>query len=91
MSTPSIAAACHTPRQFWSRHREATLNWIALGVLLAAWNAIDGEPESRDPPAPGAQDPSARLCGATQPIRNWRSDVSRPDRGRWGSTRERIA
>ncbi|MGA2708042.1 MAG: hypothetical protein ACLQJ0_09695 [Steroidobacteraceae bacterium] len=44
--------ACFTPRQFWSKHREATLNWLALGLLLAAWNASDNdaaknvEPES---------------------------------------------
>jgi hypothetical protein len=41
MPIPNIVPACHTPRQFWSRHREATLNWIALGLLLAAWNASD--------------------------------------------------
>ena len=23
------------------QHREATLNWLALGMLLAAWNASD--------------------------------------------------
>jgi hypothetical protein len=26
---------------WWSQRREATLNWLALGVLLAAWNASD--------------------------------------------------
>jgi hypothetical protein len=30
-----------TPRQFWSEHREASLNWLALGLLLAAWNTAD--------------------------------------------------
>jgi hypothetical protein len=25
---------------FWS-HREGSLNWLALGLLLAAWNAAD--------------------------------------------------
>jgi len=34
---------CFTPRQFWSKHREATLNWLALGLLLAAWNASDND------------------------------------------------
>ena len=24
---------------WWMQHREATLNWLALGMLLAAWNA----------------------------------------------------
>ena len=28
---------------WWAQHREATLNWLALGMLLAAWNATDGE------------------------------------------------
>ena len=34
----------------WSLHREATLNWLALGLLLAAWNASYNEPA---PNAPG--------------------------------------
>ena len=29
------------PRTFWNQHREASLNWLALGLLLAAWNAAD--------------------------------------------------
>jgi hypothetical protein len=28
---------------WWSQHREASLNWLALGVLLAAWNSSDSE------------------------------------------------
>ncbi len=32
-----------TPRRFWAKHRESTLNWLALGLLLAAWNAADGD------------------------------------------------
>jgi hypothetical protein len=31
------------PGKFWSQHGEATLNWLALGLLLAAWNAADNE------------------------------------------------
>jgi hypothetical protein len=27
----------------WSLRREASLNWLALGLLLAAWNASDNE------------------------------------------------
>jgi hypothetical protein len=27
--------------EFWCSRREATLNWLALGLLLAAWNASD--------------------------------------------------
>jgi hypothetical protein len=26
---------------WWSQHRESSLNWLALGLLLAAWNASD--------------------------------------------------
>lgn len=26
---------------WWLQHREATFNWLALGMLLAAWNATD--------------------------------------------------
>jgi hypothetical protein len=29
--------------KFWSQYREATLNWLALGLLLAAWNAADND------------------------------------------------
>jgi hypothetical protein len=28
---------------WWSQHREASLNWLALGLLLAAWNASDND------------------------------------------------
>jgi hypothetical protein len=27
------------PRAFWMLNREASLNWLAFGLLLAAWNA----------------------------------------------------
>jgi hypothetical protein len=30
------------PQNFWPQNREASLNWLALGLLLAAWNAVDG-------------------------------------------------
>jgi hypothetical protein len=46
MTHPQRLARCQTPREFWSRHREASLNWLALGLLLAAWNASDNEPQS---------------------------------------------
>ncbi len=49
------ARSCFTPRQFWSQHREATLNWLALGLLLAAWNACDND-ASRD------LQPQTNLC-----------------------------
>jgi hypothetical protein len=29
------------PAELWSLDREASLNWLALGLLLAAWNAAD--------------------------------------------------
>ena len=32
---------------WWSQHREATLNWLALGLLLAAWNASDDPAQRR--------------------------------------------
>jgi hypothetical protein len=28
---------------WWAQHREASLNWLALGLLLAAWNAADND------------------------------------------------
>jgi hypothetical protein len=31
------------PRILWVEHREASLNWLALGLLLAAWNAADDD------------------------------------------------
>jgi len=33
-----------TQRDFWNSHREATMNWLAFGLLLAAWNAADNKP-----------------------------------------------
>lgn len=40
------------PRKFWSEYREASLNWLALGLLLAAWNAVDGDtPETKERPS----------------------------------------
>ncbi len=42
--------AAGLPEQLWSQHREAALNWLAFGLLLAAWNAADdGEPAMRRP------------------------------------------
>jgi len=31
----------HPQHTWWMQHREATFNWLALGMLLAAWNATD--------------------------------------------------
>jgi hypothetical protein len=40
------------PDQLWSQHREAALNWLAFGLLLAAWNAADdAQPATHRPEA----------------------------------------
>jgi hypothetical protein len=31
-------------KELWTTHREAALNWLALGLLLAAWNGSDNKP-----------------------------------------------
>jgi hypothetical protein len=35
----------------WAQRREASLNWLALGLLLAAWNSADNDasPTARRP------------------------------------------
>ena len=55
MSTSLRAGSCGSLRtvefkwqpgstgSWWSQHGEASLNWLALGLLLAAWNASDNE------------------------------------------------
>jgi hypothetical protein len=43
-----------TPRKFWSEHREASLNWLALGLLLAAWNASDNDASQMSKQRPAA-------------------------------------
>ena len=42
-ATRSVSSAWRAGRResWWSQHREASLNWLAFGVLLAAWNAAD--------------------------------------------------
>jgi hypothetical protein len=40
-SAPAWQASGET---WWSQHREASLNWLALGLLLAAWNGSDDDP-----------------------------------------------
>jgi hypothetical protein len=35
----------------WTLRREATLNWLALGLLLAAWNASYNDVPQRPPSA----------------------------------------
>lgn len=47
--TPSPNASFGMPSALWTQRREASLNWLALGLLLAAWNAVDdsGSPRRR--------------------------------------------
>jgi hypothetical protein len=39
--TPGRRQRSGFPAEFWSLDREASLNWLALGLLLAAWNVAD--------------------------------------------------
>jgi len=34
---------------WWLQHRDASLNWLALGLLLAAWNASDDDASQARP------------------------------------------
>jgi hypothetical protein len=55
MSTSLRAGSCGSLRtvefkwqpgstgSWWSQHGEASLNWLALGLLLAAWNTSDND------------------------------------------------
>jgi hypothetical protein len=44
MKTSNSRQVVGMPGNLWSQHREASLNWLALGLLLAAWNAVDDSP-----------------------------------------------
>jgi hypothetical protein len=46
MCTSTTTSIFSKPRTFWVQHREASLNWLALGLLLAAWNAADSDDRS---------------------------------------------
>jgi hypothetical protein len=39
----TTAPQSRTLSAFWTLRREASLNWLALGLLLAAWNASDND------------------------------------------------
>ena len=39
--TVSFAWRAARKETWWSQHRDTSLNWLAFGVLLAAWNAAD--------------------------------------------------
>ena len=41
MMTSSLRQTFGAPLELWALHRETSLNWLALGLLLAAWNAAD--------------------------------------------------
>jgi len=50
MRESNSSKAAGLPDQLWSQRREAALNWLAFGLLLAAWNAADdGEAAKRRP------------------------------------------
>jgi hypothetical protein len=49
---------------WWSQRREASLNWLAFGLLLAAWNASDDAQE-----LPAAHRPSALRGYASVSVR----------------------
>jgi len=54
MST-TLRAGCKwqgAKANWWPQHREASLNWLALGLLLAAWNASDNDTAVQAPPRP---------------------------------------
>jgi hypothetical protein len=38
-ATQPAATMFPMPGTFWIQYREASLNWLAFGLLLAAWNA----------------------------------------------------
>jgi hypothetical protein len=40
-----VAGGC--TGHYWQQHREASLNWLALGLLLAAWNASDDDAQAQ--------------------------------------------
>jgi hypothetical protein len=41
MKTSNSRPAFGMPSNLWPQYREASLNWLALGLLLAAWNSAD--------------------------------------------------
>jgi hypothetical protein len=38
-TSQAAAPISNKPLAFWMHNREASLNWLAFGLLLAAWNA----------------------------------------------------
>ena len=59
------------PSELWTERREASLNWLALGLLLAAWNAAED-------PGPLRQRPQAlRGCATVRSMA--RASAANPD------------
>ena len=66
MSTSPAGNACGSLRgsgspwrtgsedSWWTQYRETSLNWLALGLLLAAWNASDNDAAAQVRPRPEA-------------------------------------
>ena len=50
MRVSSSRKVAGLPEQLWSQRREAALNWLAFGLLLAAWNAADDGPAAKRRP-----------------------------------------
>jgi hypothetical protein len=60
--THTASARIRSTGTFWSTRREATLNWLALGLLLAAWNGAD-----RDVAGPGPSGLNASVKARPRP------------------------
>ncbi len=84
---PQAAAPVHTmisawqaqPRgSWWAQRREASLNWLALGMLLAAWNAADNGPEAQPRRRPDGLRgySSVSVRAATMHSAGWRTSAA---------------
>ena len=53
LPTPSSPSTFTERRPFWAQHSDASLSWLAFGLLLAAWSVTDGTdtPRARRPEA----------------------------------------
>ncbi len=56
---PTPIRQIKTAESSWASRHEASLNWLALGLLLAAWNASDHEAPVEDPTAIDGRRPEA--------------------------------
>lgn len=50
LAAPRSGSRARSSTQWWLS-REAAVNWLALGLLLGAWNAADDGESSRPRPA----------------------------------------